>query len=68
MLLEEWLLELAAIAQEQSVLQKELAFEIGMGLSESNAVSLGAISATATQQHKKVVASLVAGSSPLVSS
>lgn len=31
-LLEEWLLELAAIAQEQSVLQKEQAFEVGMGL------------------------------------
>ena len=32
MILEEWLLELAAVAQEQSVLQKELAFEVGMGL------------------------------------
>ena len=31
-LLEEWLLELSAIAQEQSVLQKEQAFEVGMGL------------------------------------
>ena len=31
-ILEEWLLELAAVAQEQSVLQKELAFEVGMGL------------------------------------
>ena len=32
MILEEWLQELAAVAQEQSVLQKELAFEVGMGL------------------------------------
>lgn len=31
-LLEEWLQELAAIAQEHCVLQKEHAFEIGMGL------------------------------------
>ena len=31
-ILEEWLQELAAVAQEQSVLQKELAFEVGMGL------------------------------------
>ena len=31
-LLEEWLQELAAIAQEHSVIQKEMAFEIGMGL------------------------------------
>jgi len=31
-ILEEWLTELAAVAQEQSVLQKELAFEVGMGL------------------------------------
>ena len=31
-LLEEWLLELAAIAQEHSVLMKEVAFEVGMGL------------------------------------
>ncbi len=31
-LLEEFLLELAAVAQEQSVLQKERAFEIGMGI------------------------------------
>lgn len=31
-LLEEWLQELAAIAQEQSVLQKENAFHVGMGI------------------------------------
>ena len=31
--LEEWMQELAALAQEHSVLQKERAFEVGMGLS-----------------------------------
>ena len=31
-ILEEWLLELAAVAQEQSVLQKELAFEVSIFL------------------------------------
>ena len=40
-LLEEWLQELAAIAQEQSVLEKEIAFEVGMGL--NNAKSCTAI-------------------------
>ena len=33
-ILEEWLHELAAIAQEQSVLQKEQAYRIGMGIPE----------------------------------
>ena len=33
-LLEEWLHELAAIAQEQSVLQKERACRLGMGINE----------------------------------
>ena len=33
-ILEEWLHELAAIAQEQSVLQKEQAYRIGMGITE----------------------------------
>ena len=36
-LLDEWLVELAAIAQEQSTLQKERAFEIRMGLDERGA-------------------------------
>merc|ERR1712086_1196092 len=31
-ILEEWLQELAAIAQEQSVLMKEIAFHVGMAL------------------------------------
>merc|ERR1712008_583126 len=31
-ILEEWLQELAAIAQEQSVLRKEIAFHVGMAL------------------------------------
>lgn len=33
-LLEEWLQELAAIAQEQSVLMKEIAFHLGMALDD----------------------------------
>merc|ERR1719410_2839822 len=31
-ILEEWLQELAAIAQEQSVLMKEIAFQLGMAI------------------------------------
>ena len=38
-ILEEWLQELAAIAQEQSVLMKEIAFHIGMALdADPNAI------------------------------
>lgn len=35
-ILEEWLQELAAIAQEQSVLMKEIAFHLGMAIDDSN--------------------------------
>ena len=34
-ILEEWLQELAAIAQEQSVLMKEVAFQLGMAIDET---------------------------------
>ena len=37
-ILEEWLQELAAIAQEQSVLRKEIAFHVGMALDHQGAV------------------------------
>ena len=36
--LEEWLQELAAIAQEQSVLMKEIAFHIGMAIEDNENV------------------------------
>ena len=35
-ILEEWIQELAAIAQEQSVLMKEIAFHVGMAIEDSN--------------------------------
>ena len=35
-ILEEWIQELAAIAQEQSVLMKEIAFHVGMAIEENS--------------------------------
>ncbi len=35
-LMDEWLLELSAIAQEQSVLQNKKAYEVGMGLEKGS--------------------------------
>ena len=59
-ILEEWLQELAAIAQEQSVLRKEIAFHVGMALDQavppppsSTSVSASDNSPIATMPAKK---------------
>ena len=51
-ILDEWLQELAAIAQEQSVLMKEIAFQLGMAIEENKNASSASVTTTTTSTSK----------------
>ena len=54
-ILDEWLQELAAIAQEQSVLMKEIAFQVGMAIEDKNASSSLTTTTTSTSKTSAIL-------------
>ena len=64
-LLEEWLQELAAVAQEHGVLQKEQCFEIGMGLNLNGG---NVLSVAASKSNRKKMSSTCANAKDISTS